>query len=477
MVETEFIQPYRDVQYYCLTSITGLATETYNKNENPVVVDDDDDSRDSQEKEDVTVRADRLLELLMLIPVPTSQDELVQERGGANGGNHLIPPPTRQQQQQILPPGENEDVDGSNDDDSDFDSDDDDCSSSDSDSDNQRKAKRPSKKAKKSFQKKKKNLNLLPFQQLRAFKREYQRAWLAVLRLPLSTPALKRALNFLPQHVLNYVNHPLRFSDFFMQAYSDNDENTGGGSGIIGVLALDGLFQLITQYDLEYPNFYKQLYKLVTAKVMHVKYRARFFDLLNRCLVRNEMLPAHVVAAFIKRLCRCAISSPPPAILFVLALVSNLIRKHPECSCLIHRRNKKAQSSEVLEIVDGYDAEQDDPVKSGALQSSLWELSALERHYYPAVATMAKSVGTTEEIDAPAYNVMADFVQHTYSSLFDQERKRYHHQPQQQNNDKSSAADDMYNAKKRKITKTALVFKEPTSLFTDSDVFADFLSL
>jgi hypothetical protein len=66
---------------------------------------------------------------------------------------------------------------------------------------------------------------------------------LAVLRLPLPVTLLKKALNFLPQNVLNYVAQPLRFADFFMQAYSDNN-NSGG---IIGVLALEGLFLLITK--------------------------------------------------------------------------------------------------------------------------------------------------------------------------------------------------------------------------------------
>ena len=201
------------------------------------------------------------------------------------------------------------------------------------------------------------------------------------------------------------------------------------------------------------------------------------------------MLPAHVAAAFIKRLTRCAISSPPPAILFILALVSNLIRKHPECSCLIHRNSTNKKVSDggdemtKFEFEDGYDAEQDDPVKSNALQSSLWELAVLERHYYPAVATLAKSIGTPEEIKAPSYNVMGDFLQHTYSSLFDQERKKYNYKQQLNHDDKkhnkSSEEDnhDRYNAKKRKTSRTALVYTEPTSLFTETDVFASFLSL
>ena len=50
------------------------------------------------------------------------------------------------------------------------------------------------------------------------------------------------------------------------------------------------------------------------------------------------MLPAYVVAAFCKRLLRLGLACPPSGALFVLALVSNLLRKHGEVGCLIHRR-------------------------------------------------------------------------------------------------------------------------------------------
>ena len=150
------------------------------------------------------------------------------------------------------------------------------------------------------------------------------------------------------------------------------------------------------------------------------------------------MLPAHLVAAFIKRLSRCALSGPPSGALFVLALVSNLLRKHPECHCLIQRKDGN-------EMEDLFIPEEDDPVECRALQSSLWELAVFERHYYPAVATLAKSIGREEEAKAPPHN-MDDFAGHTYASLFAQEKK--------------------------KRTKTALTFNEPTTLFTDDDIFA-----
>lgn len=55
------------------------------------------------------------------------------------------------------------------------------------------------------------------------------------------------------------------------------------------------------------------------------------------------MLPAYVVAAFCKKLLRLGLSGPPSGALFVLALVSNLVRKHGEVGCLIHRRGEEME--------------------------------------------------------------------------------------------------------------------------------------
>jgi U3 small nucleolar RNA-associated protein 19 len=391
MVESEFLHPYRDVQYYALGAITLQAKAEY----------------DRQKVTSSTKIAEKLLEFLMIIPIPKSEEDM-------GSSQYLCPPPS-----DAVPP--------SHDDDS-SDEEHDDEESSEEEEDNDRG--RPNKRRKTTVHK-------FPFQRHKSFLGEYQKAWMAVLKLNLPLSALKRTLSFLPHYVLDYVPSPLRFADFFMQAYSDH------GSGLVGVLALDGLFELITENGLEYPDFYKQLYRLVSSRVLYAKHRSRFFSLLTKCLIRNEMLPAHLVAAFCKRLCRAALSGPPPGALFVLALVSNLLRKHPECTCLYDRKSSD-------DMTDEYLAQEDDPTKARALQSSLWELSVLERHYYAPVATLAKSIGTPEEARAPPHKI-DDFSNQSYKSLFDQERKN-------------------------RSKKTALTFKEPESLFRQNDVFSEALA-
>lgn len=48
-------------------------------------------------------------------------------------------------------------------------------------------------------------------------------------------------------------------------------------------------------------------------------------------------LPAYLVAAFIKRLARLALTAPPEALLMIIPFICNLFRRHPACRVLVHR--------------------------------------------------------------------------------------------------------------------------------------------
>lgn len=43
--------------------------------------------------------------------------------------------------------------------------------------------------------------------------------------------------------------------------------------GVAAVLALQSLFQLIMNYNLDYPDFFAKLYRLLQPTVFHTKYR------------------------------------------------------------------------------------------------------------------------------------------------------------------------------------------------------------
>ncbi|XP_054248636.1 nucleolar complex protein 4 homolog isoform X3 [Indicator indicator] len=175
---------------------------------------------------------------------------------------------------------------------------------------------------------------------------------------------------------LSFLKHkPTLMIDFLTVAY--------GIGGAISLLALNGLFVLIHQHNLEYPDFYKKLYNLLDPSIYHVKYRARFFHLLDLFLSSSH-LPAYLVAAFVKRLARLALSAPPEALLMLIPFLCNLFRRHPACRLLVHRPSGPEDMSE-----DPYLMEVEDPSESRALQSCLWEIQALQNHYHPDVAKAA----------------------------------------------------------------------------------------
>lgn len=61
------------------------------------------------------------------------------------------------------------------------------------------------------------------------------------------------------------------------------------------------------------------------------------------------MLPAYLAAAFIKRLARLALTAPTPGACVCASFIFNLLRRHPSCSCLLHRG---AISSQPVDIAN-----------------------------------------------------------------------------------------------------------------------------
>ena len=50
------------------------------------------------------------------------------------------------------------------------------------------------------------------------------------------------------------------------------------------MLALDSLFVLITQHNLESPKFFEQLYSLFTPQMLFMSYKERFLELSHLAL-------------------------------------------------------------------------------------------------------------------------------------------------------------------------------------------------
>uniref|UniRef100_A0A674C6X2 Nucleolar complex associated 4 homolog n=1 Tax=Salmo trutta TaxID=8032 RepID=A0A674C6X2_SALTR len=237
-------------------------------------------------------------------------------------------------------------------------------------------------------------------------KRAFERLWLGFLKYKLPSSMYKKVLVILHDSILPHISNPTVMIDFLTAAY-----DVGGA---ISLLALNGLFVLIHQHNLDYPDFYKKLYSLLEPSVFHVKYRARFFHLANLFLSSTH-LPVYLVAAFAKRLSRLALTAPPAALLMVLPFICNLIRRHPACRVLIHQ--PKACD-------DPYLMEEEDPSQCHALESSLWELQTLQKHYHPDVAKAAMAINKplsqqeddiSELLELSTYELMERDLKHKQS--------------------------------------------------------------
>jgi len=185
--------------------------------------------------------------------------------------------------------------------------------------------------------------------------------------------------------------------------------------GVVGLLALNALFILMTEYNLDYPFFYTRLYAFLDHDLLHLKYRSRFFR-LTELFLSSTHLPATLLASFVKRLSRLSLTAPPSSIVITIPFVYNILKRHPALMCMIHRDGEVPEPYE-----DPFLPDEPNPNLTNALDSSLWELYSHKSHYHAAVSTMARIF--EEAFTKPSYP-MEDFLDHTYATLIEGEFKR-----------------------------------------------------
>ncbi|ODM21498.1 hypothetical protein SI65_02342 [Aspergillus cristatus] len=239
-------------------------------------------------------------------------------------------------------------------------------------------------------------------------KKRAQDAWLAVLSNNLSQSQRKSLLRMMVHHIEPWFTRPELLMDFLTDSY-----DIGGATSL---LALSGLFYLIREKNLDYPQFYTKLYSLLDADLLHSKHRSRFFRLMNTFL-NSSHLPVSLVASFIKRLARLALNAPPPAIVAIIPWMYNLFKNHPTTTFMMHRANHDAEFKAELDaegMDDPFDPDEPDPTRTDAIESSVWEIVTLQTHYHPNVAAIARII--SEQFTKQAYN-LEDFLDYTYQGM------------------------------------------------------------
>lgn len=252
---------------------------------------------------------------------------------------------------------------------------------------------------------------------LNAHRKAALECWLSIFRSPLTAAHRKLVLNIMTGQILPWFSNRLELlTDFLTDSFNEG--------GAMSLLALSGIFHLMTQRNLDYPDFYPKLYSLLDDEVLHSKHRNRFFRLLDQFMASTH-LPTAMVASFIKRLARLSLQAPPGAIVWTVPWVYNMLKRHPACTFMLHRSYHPthliyASHPEYTEegMDDPFDALQPDPMLTNAIDSSLWELHTLQDHWHPSVATLAKILG--EQFTKRDYQ-LEDFLDHSYAGLIDAE--------------------------------------------------------
>ncbi|KAI0319848.1 ribosome biogenesis protein Noc4 [Amylostereum chailletii] len=237
----------------------------------------------------------------------------------------------------------------------------------------------------------------------------FTRAWLSLLpRLQKDGGTLAmRALEVMHARVMPHLTRAVMIMDWVGSCVDYG--------GVVGLLALNTLFILMQDYNLDYPVFYTRLYAFLDKDLLHLKHRARFFRLAELFLSSTH-LPATLLASFVKRLSRLSLHAPPSSIVIMIPFTYNILKRHPALMVMIHR------DSDVEDLsADPFLEDEPNPNATNALDSSLWELHAMKRHYHAGVATLGKVL--EEAFTKPAYP-LEDFLDHTYGTLLDAEFKR-----------------------------------------------------
>lgn len=185
--------------------------------------------------------------------------------------------------------------------------------------------------------------------------------------------------------------------------------------GAVSLLALQGIFTLIQLHNLDYPNIFAKLYSMFEPEIFHTKYKARLFY-LSDLFLSSTHLPENLVAAFVKRLARLALIAPSEDIIIICNFIGNLILRHPGLKSLLNNVNNGTANT------DPYIMEERDPLKSNAINSSLWELQTLQQHVQPQVVHAANF------INSPLPSVewdLSKILDDTADDIFDKEVKKF----------------------------------------------------
>lgn len=250
------------------------------------------------------------------------------------------------------------------------------------------------------------------FRTLTGVKNAFSACTLAVVAL-LPKRDYRKFVSSVGAKIIPHMIQPQMLSDFLSRVYEQG--------GTEAILALDGLFVLIRDHNLEFPKFYDHLYALIDEKIFHLRSeKAKFFEYIA-VFMSSSMLPAYVVAGIVKRVARLCLYAAPSVIVWGLSFIYNMLLRYPTCRQLIHRESTGP-------LLDPYLPTAKTLAECRALESSLWEVKMLEAHACPKIGKLCSvfkekftrppfDLGSlSQEVDVDLYRtILQDELSHRWS--------------------------------------------------------------
>lgn len=227
--------------------------------------------------------------------------------------------------------------------------------------------------------------------QSKSYQEAFSDLWIWILfdkqhKSIIDSPSLLNSILYdMNMKILPYFIRPIRLVDFLTAIYDDSYLTAK-------LLSLHSLFYLMHHYNLDYPSFYQKLYSLLNFDIFHQPYRNKIFGMFELFLSSTH-LPLYLVAAFIKRMSRLMLFSPPSSIIWILTFIYKHMKRHEPLREMIHKSNMNHNI-----YTDSFDMRITDLNQVNAISSSLWEIETIMKNYYnPRVSLLAKRLFYQDE--------------------------------------------------------------------------------
>jgi U3 small nucleolar RNA-associated protein 19 len=71
---------------------------------------------------------------------------------------------------------------------------------------------------------------------------------------------------------------------------------------------------------------------------------------MTELFLSSTLLPATLLASFIKRLSRLSLNAPPAAVVMIIPFTYNILKKHPALMVMIHRDGDSGFEGELSNV-------------------------------------------------------------------------------------------------------------------------------